>query len=83
MTVHCGIACMRVRNNALERRPANAYARRRHRLCENRRTTPNKIIHPTKVLSPQRFHNYDMGADIFNHSNLIYWQARAATWPCL
>ena len=26
------------------------------------------------VLSPQKFHNYDMDTDIFNHSNLIYWQ---------
>ncbi len=26
------------------------------------------------VLTPQKFHNYDMSCDIFNHSNLIYWQ---------
>lgn len=26
------------------------------------------------VLTPQAFHNYDMQCDIFNHSNLIYWQ---------
>lgn len=26
------------------------------------------------VLTPQAFHNYDPSCDIFNHSNLIYWQ---------
>ena len=26
------------------------------------------------VLTPQKFHNYDINCDIFNHSNLIYWQ---------
>ncbi|KAK9803902.1 hypothetical protein WJX72_003331 [[Myrmecia] bisecta] len=26
------------------------------------------------VLSPQKFHNYDPNCDIFNHSNLIYWE---------
>lgn len=26
------------------------------------------------VLTPQKFHNYDPECDIFNHSNLIYWQ---------
>jgi hypothetical protein len=26
------------------------------------------------VLTPQKFHNYDLDTDIFNHSNLIYWQ---------
>ena len=26
------------------------------------------------VLTPQKFHNYNMKCDIFNHSNLIYWQ---------
>lgn len=26
------------------------------------------------VLTPQKFHNYDIMCDIFNHSNLIYWQ---------
>ena len=26
------------------------------------------------VLTPQKFHNYDIYCDIFNHSNLIYWQ---------
>ena len=26
------------------------------------------------VLTPQKFWNYDINCDIFNHSNLIYWQ---------
>lgn len=26
------------------------------------------------VLTPQKFYNYDLDTDIFNHSNLIYWQ---------
>lgn len=26
------------------------------------------------MLTPQAFHNYDPSCDIFNHSNLIYWQ---------
>ena len=26
------------------------------------------------VLTPQKFHNYNIMCDIFNHSNLIYWQ---------
>lgn len=36
------------------------------------------------VLSPQSFHNFDPKADIFNHSNLSFWQyvSTAMPWWC-